>query len=87
MNNCPHCQQVVPRICHVPVEWMKCPRMKAKRTKPHCSICGVELDQPDKPLTLDCGGDCVECMADAGDPDCQRAVNEVRPGTYKVVDE
>lgn len=47
-------------------------------TQNHCQICGVPLDQPDKPETLDCGGDCLKCMADvAGDPDCIEAMEEI----------
>jgi hypothetical protein len=52
-----------------------------------CLICRKIMDVPDDLLSTNCGGDCVECMADAGDPDCQRTVNEVRPGTYELEDE
>lgn len=38
--------------------------------KKHCGVCKQELDVPLAPETLDCGGDCLRCMADAGDPDC-----------------
>ena len=27
-----------------------------------CLSCNVELDQPDKPETADCGGDCKKCI-------------------------
>lgn len=38
---------------------------------PCCKICGVELNQPGKVQTKDCGGDCLLCMANVGcDPDC-----------------
>lgn len=33
------------------------------------SICKVKLNQPLKMDTENCGGDCLECMARAGDPD------------------
>lgn len=36
----------------------------------NCHICKRELDNPKDPVSDDCGGDCVLCMADAGDPDC-----------------
>lgn len=36
----------------------------------NCNICKVELDQSNKPETRDCGGDCLKCMAECGDPDC-----------------
>jgi hypothetical protein len=35
-----------------------------------CRICGETLNVPSKPETLDCGGDCLKCMADSGDPEC-----------------
>jgi hypothetical protein len=38
-----------------------------------CKTCKVLLDQPAKPWTLDCGGDCRRCMAEAGDPDRMKA--------------
>ena len=44
----------------------------------HCHICKVELDQPGKPETEDCGGDCLECMAIMGDPECVAAMVEIR---------
>ena len=34
-----------------------------------CNICHMELDVPGVPESQDCGGDCAQCMADAGDPD------------------
>jgi hypothetical protein len=36
----------------------------------NCGTCGKELNVTLKPETLDCGGDCLQCMADAGDPEC-----------------
>ncbi len=41
----------------------------------NCSICKRELDVPGVPESLDCGGDCMKCMAEiGGDEDCQRAL-------------
>lgn len=38
-----------------------------------CNICKRALDDPQDPTTLDCGGDCLKCMADiALDDDCIR---------------
>lgn len=35
-----------------------------------CGICGRRLDQPDDPLSLDCGGDCWGCVGETeGDPE------------------
>ena len=28
-----------------------------------CYICGKKLDQPDDPLSRDCGGDCWGCIS------------------------
>lgn len=54
---------------------------------PACSICGRPLDVPVDPLSTDCGGDCLACMADAGDPDAVAAVAAigiVDPNTSKA---
>jgi hypothetical protein len=42
-----------------------------------CGICGGLLDVPGDDGTRDCGGDCLRCMAEAGDPDCVSATEEV----------
>jgi hypothetical protein len=42
-----------------------------------CTICKRELDNPADPSTVDCGGDCRRCMAEAGDPDCIAAMAEI----------
>jgi hypothetical protein len=39
-----------------------------------CKICGRELDNLADPVSADCGGDCLQCMADCGDPDCAARV-------------
>lgn len=39
-----------------------------------CRICNIELDT--HPLASDCGGDCLLCMAESGDPDCVDAALE-----------
>lgn len=35
-----------------------------------CLTCKRVLNVPDDPTTKDCGGDCMRCMAWAGDTDC-----------------
>jgi hypothetical protein len=42
-----------------------------------CNICHRPLDQPADPGTRDCGGDCLRCMAEAGDPDCQASMRRL----------
>lgn len=42
-----------------------------------CNLCNVILNQPDKPLTEDCGGDCLKCMVDAGDPQAIKRLNDI----------
>jgi hypothetical protein len=37
-----------------------------------CHICKRELNDPNDPTTLDCGGDCLRCMSEAGDTSCER---------------
>lgn len=41
-----------------------------------CRICGQALNAPSKPETLDCGGDCLKCMADSGDPECVETLRQ-----------
>ena len=44
----------------------------------NCQICLKRLDT-DNPLREDCGGDCLECMADiVEDPDCIEKVKKIR---------
>jgi len=43
-----------------------------------CGICRRLLNNPVDPVSLDCGGDCLQCMAAAGDPDCERHMDELR---------
>lgn len=35
----------------------------------HCTICKRELDNKDDPFSVNCGGDCLACMADFEDPE------------------
>lgn len=44
-----------------------------------CNTCKVELNQPDKPGTQDCGGDCTRCMAECGDPECIATMQKAEP--------
>lgn len=47
-----------------------------------CTICKCELvshvDGDPNSLQLDCGGDCLLCMAEAGDTDCLKSVLEIK---------
>ena len=43
----------------------------------NCVRCGKVLDNPEDPSSRDCGGDCVECMAEVGDPGCQQTMYEI----------
>ncbi len=42
----------------------------------YCHICKRELNQPNDLTTKDCGGDCLQCMSDCGDPDCTKDLEE-----------
>jgi len=42
-----------------------------------CSICKVELDNPENDFSQDCGGDCLLCMAEAGDQECIDAILKI----------
>lgn len=53
-----------------------------------CHICKTELDQPGRPDTTDCGGDCRRCMALYGDdPDERRLMHEYEPGNPQWFDD
>jgi hypothetical protein len=55
-------------------------------TPRHCKICGRELDNPSDLLSVDCDGDCLQCMADSGDPDSAALVAKIHgePGTPRT---
>lgn len=42
-----------------------------------CHLCGRVLDNPGDPRSKDCGGDCLQCMADADDPDAIAAIQRI----------
>lgn len=42
-----------------------------------CNICGHATNTNKNSLYLDCGGDCLLCMADAGDLDCIQSVAKI----------
>jgi len=53
----------------------------------NCKTCGQELNVPFKPDTLDCGGDCLRCMADFDDPECVetlRRLNDPATRTQEI---
>lgn len=43
-----------------------------------CRTCGRSLDQPADPLSVNCGGDCLACTSECGDPDCVEAVEALK---------
>jgi len=54
-----------------------------------CQTCGrlmhpAKPGEPSRPDT-DCGGDCLACMANAGDRDCQRALSIAYHGDFDKV--
>ncbi len=53
-----------------PAALMQYAKIAAGLPKSQCGICSVELtDDPTLP-SFNCGGDCLKCMAESGDPDC-----------------
>jgi hypothetical protein len=53
-----------------------------------CKICRRLLGDPADPIrSLDCGGDCLQCMADCGDPDCIREMSKIEPKRYRAEEE
>ena len=51
---------------------------QSRRDLAVCLTCRGPLDVPGDPSTRNCGGDCVRCMANSGDPDCIQAMKEWR---------
>lgn len=47
-----------------------------------CGICKKTLNVPTDPLSYDCGGDCSECMADAGDIDVIAHLHSIGFATF-----
>lgn len=41
-----------------------------------CRTCGVMMTEHES-LQRNCGGDCLMCMANAGDPDCIEAASRI----------
>jgi hypothetical protein len=51
----------------------------------HCQICQRLLDDPIDPVrSMDCGGDCLKCLADCGDTDCIAEMAKIDPENYGV---
>lgn len=44
----------------------------------NCLICKRVLNNPADPLSVDCGGDCLKCMADCDDPDAVAAIERLK---------
>ena len=46
--------------------------------KEKCLTCGKEMSDEEDSLNLNCGGDCLECMASHGDLACIAAVFRIK---------
>lgn len=49
-----------------------------KALEPHddrCNVCKRKLNQVNDSSTKNCGGDCLKCKAEAGDPDAMREMD------------
>lgn len=57
--------------------------MSEEEEKFVCKIC-----HKSRPVSSNCGGDCVYCMAELGDPECQKRVEEEcrENGGYRSID-
>ena len=49
-----------------------------------CTLCGAPLDVPGRPWSRNCGGDCLACMAEAGDAECKTAIDAMVAGEAVV---
>jgi hypothetical protein len=53
-----------------------------------CKICRRLLSDPADPIrSRDCGGDCLQCMADCGDLDCIMEMSKIEPKRYRSDEE
>lgn len=50
------------------------------RVAARCTISFAPLDVPGRPWSRNCGGHCIACMAEAGDPECAEAVAAMAAG-------
>lgn len=59
--------------------------LEAIKSITKCHICGKVMDIEDDALSFNCGGDCTECVARAGDPDELREVVDALVGrAYEI---
>ena len=57
-------------------------------TEKTCRMCRCPLDVMDAPVkSMDCGGDCLECMAHAGDPDCVNSMSDLDVQEHNTMSE
>ena len=53
-----------------------------------CGICGKHMHNGNGPIKdLDCGGDCCECMALAGDPDCIKSLSHIPMELVRIAED
>lgn len=55
----------------------------------NCLTCKRHLDNPIDPFSRDCGGDCLVCMAQAGDPECIKSIVDIvamQPRTIEPIE-
>lgn len=43
-----------------------------------CQICGKPLSESKQSMRYNCGGDCMQCMVWAGDPDCAKHLHDLQ---------
>lgn len=60
--------------------------MDAKVDDALCKICKRKLNNPSDPTTRDCGGDCLRCMAECGDPDCIKEMNRIKANRRDTIE-
>ena len=50
-----------------------------------CNICKKDMDVPNDVLRINCGGECLQCMAESGDTDCVKTIIADRNKWYQLV--
>lgn len=77
------CAEIEMAMRDTDVEWLRVPgtdvddtpSIGAPQGHEHCKICGRVMDVPGDPTSVNRGGDCTRCMAEAGDPDARIAMH------------
>lgn len=62
------------------------PQTELASSRPtHCGMCSRELNIATDPLSRDCGGDCLQCVAESGDEDAIASLAAMKGSMYSLL--